>query len=250
MKKSNLFLITLALGTMSCQDKSRQAIDTQDQTETLMENDDTENDWIMLFSGEDLDSWKAFNADDITQWEIEGDALVFTPAEGERSSSENLITKETFSNFELSLEWKISEGGNSGVLWGVQVGPEFSEPYATGPEIQILDNQGHPDAENGPIRQAGALYDLSEPTKDVTNPPGEWNEMVIRIDHEENRGTVRLNGTQINDFPLHGEEWEELVQNSKFSDWENFGKYRRGHIALQDHGDPVSFRNIRIRGLE
>ena len=249
MKKINLFLIALVFGAISCQDKSRQAIDTQDQTETLMENDDTKNDWTVLFNGEDLDNWKAYNAEEITQWKIEGDALVFIPTKGEGSGSENLITKDTYTNFELSMEWKISEGGNSGVMWGVQEGDQFDEPYVTGPEIQILDNQGHPDAKNGPIRQAGALYDLSEPTEDVTNPPGEWNEMVIRIDYEDNRGTVTLNGTQITGFPLRGEEWEELVQNSKFSDWEDFGQHRTGHIALQDHGDRVSFRNIRIREL-
>ena len=249
MRKINLLLITLALGAVSCQDKSRQAIDTQDQTETLMENEDTENDWVMLFNGEDLENWKAYNSEEITQWQIEGDVLTFTPAEGERSGSENLMTKDRYTNFELSLEWKISEGGNSGVIWGVEERDEFNEPYVTGPEIQILDNQNHPDAKNGPIRQAGALYDLSAPTEDVTNPPGEWNEMVLKIDHENNQGTVTLNGTKINDFPLNGEEWEKLVQNSKFSNWENFAQQRSGHIALQDHGDRVSFRNIRIRGL-
>lgn len=250
MKKVNLFLIALALGAVSCQNKSNQAIDTQDQTETLMESEDTENRWTILFDGENLDNWKAYNSDTITQWKIEGDALVFVPAEGERPGSENLITKDQFTNFELALEWKISEGGNSGVMWGVQEDEQYSEPYLTGPEIQILDNERHPDAQNGPIRQAGALYDLSEPTRDATNPAGEWNEMIITINYEENVGTVTLNGTDVNDFPLDGDEWEQMVENSKFSDWENFGEKRTGHIALQDHGDRVSFRNIRIRELD
>ncbi len=253
MKKVNLIMITLALGVMSCKDKSGQAFDTQTEQESehMAETDTTSNnDAVMLFNGEDLAHWKAYNADEITQWNIEDNALVFTPAEGERSGSENLITEETYTNFELSLEWKISEGGNSGIMWGVQEGEEFNEPYLTGPEIQILDNERHPDAKNGPIRQTGALYDLSESTEDATNPAGEWNEMILTINYEENLGTVTLNGTQVNEFPLHGDEWDQMVDKSKFSDWEHFGKERSGHIALQDHGDQVAFRNIKIRELE
>lgn len=251
MKKANLFLISLAVGAMSCQDKSRQAIDTQNQSETQhMADTKKNNDWTSLFNGEDLEGWKAYNSDEVSQWKVKDNALVFTPKEGERSGSENLITEDTYTNFELSMDWKISEGGNSGVMWGVQEGEEFSEPYLTGPEIQILDNERHPDAENGPIRQAGALYDLSKPSEDVTSPAGEWNEMTIRIDHKENQGTVTLNGTQVNQFPLHGEEWDQMVKKSKFSDWENFGQHHTGHIALQDHDDKVSFRNIKIRELE
>ena len=252
MKKVNLMMIFLAVGVMSCKDNSGQAFDTQTEKESeyMADTDTTSNDGTTLFNGEDLSGWKAYNSDEITQWKVEDGALTFVPAEGERSGSENIISEDTYTNFELSLEWKISEGGNSGIMWGVQEGEEFNEPYLTGPEIQILDNERHPDAKNGPIRQSGALYDLSEPTKDVTNPAGEWNEMTITINYEENRGTVTLNGTQVNEFPLHGEEWDQMVEKSKFSDWEHFGKERTGHIALQDHGDKVSFRNIEIRELE
>src|SRR5690606_3501297 len=160
-----------------------------------------------------------------------------------------IITKEKFTNFELSLDWKISEGGNSGIMWGVQEGEKFNEPYLTGPEIQVLDNQKHPDAKNGPKRQAGALYDLVPPSNDVTKPAGEWNQTIIRIDHEANRGTVTLNGTLVTQFPLHGEEWENLVSDSKFRDWDDFGKNKTGHIALQDHDDKVWFKNISIKKL-
>lgn len=251
MKRLNLLLLGIAFGAISCQDATREKEEAEVQAEIDdMENTNEETEWITLFNGRDLENWKAFNADTITQWKVEDDALVFTPAEGERSGSENLITEETFTNFELALDWKISEGGNSGVMWAVQEGEQYDEPYTTGPEIQILDNERHPDAQNGPIRQAGALYDLSEPTEDVTRPAGEWNEMILKINYEENLGTVFLNGQQINEFPLRGEEWEELVENSKFSDWEAFGKSRTGHIALQDHGDKVWYRNIRIRELE
>lgn len=251
MKKVKLFLVALALGAVSCKDSNNQSFtDETYNEEEQMANSETNNDWEVLFNGENLDNWKAYNSDTITQWKVEGDALVFDPAEGERSGSENLITKDQYTNFELALEWRISENGNSGIMWGVQEDEQFNEPYLTGPEIQVLDNQGHPDAQNGPIRQAGALYDLSEPTEDATKPAGEWNEMVITINYDENTGTVTLNGTRVNEFPLHGDEWGNMVKNSKFSDWEHFGKNRTGHIALQDHDDRVAYRNIRIRELE
>ena len=134
-------------------------------------------------------------------------------------------------------------------MWGVKESDSLGEPYLTGPEIQVLDNEKHPDAANGPIRQAGALYDMVPPSEDVTKPVGEWNETVIRINHKENLGSVTMNGTKIVEFALHGEEWDKLKENSKFKDWTEFGKYHSGHIALQDHGDKVWFKNIKIRPL-
>lgn len=246
--KNIILLLAVAIVAIGCKDANPEQQATELGTEKTRKMD-SEKEWISLFNGENLDNWKAYNSDSITQWKVEDNALVFTPAEGENSGSENLITRNTFSNFELALEYKISEGGNSGLMWAVQEEEKFSEPYLTGPEIQILDNQRHPDAKNGPIRQAGALYDLSAPTGDLTKPAGEWNEMVLKINYEENLGMLILNGKQVNKFPLHGKDWEEMVKRSKFSDWAAFGKARSGHIALQDHGDKVRFRNIRIREL-
>lgn len=247
MKKTSLLILAVAFVSISCKDK------TENQEETVKtENisDQEGNDVATLFNGENLDGWKAYNSDEITQWKVEDDAISFSAAEGERSGSENLISEKEYTNFELSLEWKISEGGNSGIMWGVQEDEKFSEPYLTGPEIQILDNQKHPDAQNGPIRQAGALYDMIPASKDVTKPIGEWNNVVIRIDHEANLGSVTLNGEKITEFPVHGEEWDKMVEGSKFNEWEDFGKHRTGHIALQDHDDNVWFRSIQIRELK
>lgn len=248
MKKTSLLLIlSVALVSINCKDKTE---NQGEIVETENMSDQEEQEVTTLFNGENLDGWKAYNSDEITQWTVEDGAIAFSPAEGDRSGSENLITEEEFTNFELSLEWKISEAGNSGIMWGVQEDEKFNEPYLTGPEIQILDNQKHPDAQNGPIRQAGALYDMVPPSKDVTKPVGEWNKVILRIDHETNSGSVTLNGEKITEFPVHGEEWDKMVENSKFEDWEDFGKHRTGHIALQDHDDKVWFRNIQIRELK
>ena len=251
MKKTSVLFMAVACFVLSCKDTDSDRDDddlVQTEEETMQQ--DREPQETAIFNGNSLDGWKAYNSNEITQWSVEDGAIAFSPAEGKRSGTENIISEKAYSNFELSLEWKISEGGNSGIMWGVQENEQFNEPYLTGPEIQILDNKAHPDAKNGPIRQAGALYDMVEPSSDVTKPAGEWNSLVLRIDHKANKGTVTQNGTIITQFPLHGEEWDNLVKNSKFKDWKDFGKYPTGHIALQDHGDKVWYRNIKIKELE
>ena len=135
-------------------------------------------------------------------------------------------------------------------MWGVQELEKYNEPYFTGPEIQVLDNERHPDAKvNGKTHQAGALYDMVAPAKDVTSPVGEWNTYVIRIDRVNNKGSVTHNGVLITEFPVEGEAWNAMVANSKFSTWEDFGKFPEGKIALQDHSDRVAYRNIKIKKL-
>lgn len=201
---------------------------------------------ITLFDGNDLDQWKAFNKDEITKWTVEDGTIAFTPAEGK---GEDLITKEEYRNFELSLEWKISEGGNSGIMWGVQEGEEWGVPYVTGPEIQVLDNGKHPDAKNGADRTANALYDMRPPSEDVTKPVGEWNEIILHIDYDGNEGWVKSNGVLVNEFPLQGEEWDAMIADSKFNGWDGFYANPMGHICLQDHGNDVWYRNIKIKEL-
>jgi len=210
-----------------------------------------ENEWIVLFDGTSLNQWKEFKTDGVSDaWKIEGDALVFTPpVEDEEQKNHDLITRQEFTNFVLTLDWKISEAGNSGVFWGVSEDEKFGAGYQTGPEIQILDNNKHPDAKAGTTHQAGALYDMVAPAKDVTKPIGEWNTMVITVNHEENKGSVTLNGSEIIMFPVANEEWDALVAKSKFAGWDGFGKYTTGKIGLQDHHNVVSFRNIKIKQL-
>ena len=127
--------------------------------------------------------------------------------------------------------------------------PSLKQPYETGPEIQVLDNDKHPDAKNGTSHQAGALYDMVSPNKDVTKPIGEWNTCVIMVNHKTNKGSVMLNGEIMVEFPVNDPEWGVMVAKSKFADWEHFGKYTTGKIGVQDHGDGVAFRNIKIREL-
>ena len=210
-----------------------------------------ESEWEILFDGTSLDKWKEFQNDTVGDvWKIDGDALIYTPpSEGEDNKNHDLVTRDEYTNFVLSLEWKISEAGNSGVFWGVNEDAKYSTGYQTGPEVQILDNDKHPDAKAGTTHQAGALYDMVSPAEDVTKPIGEWNTMVITVNHKDNMGNVILNGTEMVAFPVQGEEWDAMVADSKFAGWEGFGKFTTGKIGLQDHGNVVAFRNIKIKQL-
>lgn len=246
--KKLVFVFVIMLSFTACKNDKKETTMTSSEEEVKKEEQKSENDWEILFDGTSTDHWRGYLSDSIyDEWKIKDGALVFTPS---KQGGKNIITKEKFTNFILSLEWKISEKGNSGIFWGVHEDEKFPEAYQTGPEIQVLDNLGHPDAKvGGKLHQAGALYDMVEPSSDVVKPAGEWNECVIMVDHNTNKGSVTMNGTEIVTFSVHGSAWDNMVANSKFKDWEGFGKYREGHIGLQDHSDIVSYRNIKIKKL-
>lgn len=236
---------------VACKEKETDnSKDTQDVA-VEVEEKTTGNDfgWEILFNGTNYDNWKGYLADEVyDNWTIEDGAMAFTPGD---EGGKNIITKKKYTNFVLSLEWKISEGGNSGIFWGVHEDPKYTEAYQTGPEIQVLDNTKHPDAKIGNgTHSAGALYDMIAPAKDVTKPVGEWNLCVLEVNHKTNLGKVTLNGTELLTFPVNGDKWDRMVANSKFADWEGFGVYPNGHIGLQDHSDKVWFRNIKIKSLD
>jgi len=248
MKKLILGAFTLALDFTSCKEKPKED-DTSMTAEQTMETPSQEGEWVTLFDGTNLDAFKAYNKDTLSsQWSIKGDALVFTPAEG-RHGSENLITKDEYHNFVIDFDWMISQGGNSGFMWAVKEDPKLGEPYLTGPEIQILDDKGHPDAKAGRTHQSGALYDMIA-ASEMANPAGEWNHYEITINYDANQGVINMNGDDVVTFPLSGEGWTKLVENSKFKNWSDFAKSDTGHLAFQDHGHEVSFKNIKIKELK
>ena len=242
MKK--ILITILTLHTISCNETPKKK---GDQTVKI-----SQKEWVTLFDGKSFDGWHQFNETKMSSaWYIVDDAMVFDPSKQmDKKQNNDLVTDMEYTNFELSLEWNIAEGGNSGIFWGVKEGEQYRKPYTTGPEIQVLDNERHPDALANPkFHQAGALYDMVQPTQDVCKPAGEWNHVLLSIDYKSNKGSVALNGVEIVTFPVSGEKWDELVANSKFSDWDHFAKFKTGKIGLQDHGDMVSYRNIKIREL-
>ena len=194
--------------------------------------------WTLLFDGT-LDGWRGYQRDDVPAgWASEGDLLTFTPGP---SRSGDIITAEQFGNFELRLDWRVADAGNSGIFF--RVIEEGRYTYHSGPEMQVLDNAGHRDGRN-PLTSAGSNYGLHAPTRDVTRPVGEWNEARIVVDGASVEHW--LNGERIVAYELWTDEWTAMVAATKFAEWPQYGLARRGHIGLQDHGDPVWFRNIKI----
>ena len=253
MMKNN-YIIFIGILAVSLMGGCKQQAGAQDQAAATAAAEETyapENEWIMLFDGTSFDGWKGYNQRGVPEaWKLEDGAMVLDPPKPRpEGANYNLVTERNFESFVLSLEWRISEAGNSGVFWGVQELDRFGQPYQTGPEIQVLDNDGHPDGKAGTTHQAGALYDMIAPSEDVTRPIGEWNTMVITVDYGKESGSVAMNGTELLTFPLGNAAWDTMVEQSKFKGWEGFGQFHEGKIGLQDHGDPVAFRNIKIKPL-
>tara|TARA_R110002126_G_scaffold27665_14_gene92854 strand:+ start:11159 stop:15043 length:3885 start_codon:yes stop_codon:yes gene_type:complete len=196
----------------------------------------------MLFDGSNLDAWKGFNKGNVpNSWRNENGLLRFLPG-GEGG---DIATKDQFASFELRLDWRVSQGGNSGIMYHST--EDHTYPWETAPEMQILDNARHPDGQN-PMTSAGANYALHAPTVDASRPAGQWNSirLVVRDDHVEHW----LNGQKVVDYTLWNDEWTVLVSKSKFASMPDYGMRKTGHIVLQDHGDVVEFRSIRIREFE
>ncbi len=251
MKKVVLIIFIVAM-TISCKEKAKLPIkekmaDDKAKTETEASFEE----WKMLFDGKSFEGWHEYKKTKVSDnWKIEEGAMVFyPPKERKKGESYNLVSDNEYTDFVLSLEWRISKAGNSGIFWGIKELDELNQPYETGPEIQVLDNDNHPDGKNGESHQAGALYDMVAPLRDVTRPVGEWNLCEISINHKTNTGVVVLNNVEIVQFPVNNPEWSEMVSKSKFADWEHFAKYTTGKIGLQDHGDVVAFRNIKVKEL-
>ncbi|NNL90981.1 MAG: DUF1080 domain-containing protein [Saprospiraceae bacterium] len=205
-----------------------------------------ENGWELLFDGKSLNSFHSYNSDVVNKfWKIEGDAIKFDPQK--KGNGSDLVTNDTYEDFEFQLEWKISNCGNSGIMFNVQERDSLCCPYLTGPEMQILDNTCHPDT-RFVTHRAGDLYDMIETKYTTVNQAGEWNK--IRIVSKEGKVSFWQNGYEVVKFEMHNAKWEEMIENSKFKDWPEFGKYKSGHIVLQDHDDVVWFRNVKIKNLK
>ena len=195
--------------------------------------------WRLLFDGTSVTGWRGFKTTaPPAGWKAVDGALSRVGPGGD------LMSDEEFGDFELQLEWKISRNGNSGIMFHVTTAG--AAPYETGPEMQVLDNAGHEDGKD-PKTSAGSNYALHPPVRDVTKPVGEWNQvrLIVRGPHVEHW----MNGVKLLEYELWSPDWEARVKASKFNAWSGYGRARRGHLVLQDHGDAVAYRNIRIKPL-
>lgn len=201
--------------------------------------------WRLLFDGKTAGEWRNYGRQRLSdKWQVKDGALVLAGKGGG-----DIVTRDEFDSYELVLDYNISRGGNSGLMFHVQE-VKGKPPYDSGPEVQIQDNANGHDPQ-----LSGWLYQLYQPPTDektgkpldATKPVGEWNELRLVLDGP--KGTVSMNGVKYYDFEMWTEDWGRRVAKSKFGKWENFAKAKKGHICLQDHGDEVAFRNIKIRPI-
>ncbi len=201
--------------------------------------------WQLLFDGKSADQWRTYGKPTLSdKWQVKDGALTLTGGGGG-----DIVTREPYESFELVLEYKIGTGGNSGLMFHVVEVPG-KPPYDSGPEVQIQDNAGGHDPQ-----LAGWLYQFYKPAADpktgkpldATKPAGEWNELRFKLDGPA--GEVSMNGVKYYSFEMGSADWKEKLAKSKFATWANFAKAKTGHLCLQDHGDVVAFRGIKVKPL-
>lgn len=219
------------------------------QTPNTLTKKEKREGWKLLFDGKTTQGWHTYLRDTVgSKWQVRDGALVFDPSQPQ-SGGGDIVTNDVYENYELTLEWKISKGGNSGVIFDVQEDPKYNATYLTGPEMQVLDNI---DAEDNKKQShlAGCLYDLAgDASVSKPNPVGEWNK--VKLIQNKGHLTMWLNGIQTYDGQIGSPEWNQLVAKSKFRNKEfaDFAKVAKGKIALQQHPGSSEWRNIKIRLL-
>lgn len=286
--KKILFIAPIALALMaSCgQKQAAEATDAEAQNDsvaapayTVLDKEQVDltafpkdaDGYYVIFDGKEMKGWRGYGRDTIPgRWTVEDGAIKFNGAgggEAQTGDGGDIIFANKLKNFELELEWKISQGGNSGIFYLAQEvvtkndkGEDQLEPiYISAPEYQVLDNANHPDAKLGVDgnRQSASLYDMIPAKPQNQNPAGEWNKAKILV----YQGTVvhSQNGENVVEYHLWTPQWTQLLQNSKFSEekWplafellNNLGgENHEGYIGLQDHGNDVWYRNIRVKPL-
>jgi len=195
--------------------------------------------WRLLFDGTSINQWRGFKSKGVPDgWKVVDGAITRVGQAGD------LITIDEFPNFELTLQWKIWPAGNSGIMY--RVTEDGDQTYMSGPEMQVLDDARHADGKSR-LTSAGADYGIYPSPEGIVKPAGQWNDvrLVVNGNHVEHW----LNGTKVVEYELGSPDWVTRVDSSKFKAWPQYGRSTTGHIALQDHGDSVAFRGIKIREL-
>ena len=201
--------------------------------------------WTLLFDGTTTTGWHSFQRTSVAPgWTASNATLQLDPKSPD--SGGDIVTDGEYENYELSIDWNIAEEGNSGIILLVNEDKQYDATYLTGPEYQLLDDKKADDNKKA-SHLAASLYDIIAPAKEVEKPAGEWNHTVIRLKNGEL--TFWLNGVQTVKTHLWDANWTDLVAQSKFKTWKGFASYHKGHIALQNHGYHIEFRNIKIREL-
>ncbi len=238
--KKIFFILALAGAVLSCEQKPN----------TLTSKEKADG-WVLLFDGQTLNGWRDFNGTSLTgPWEVQ-DGTIWTDGEGDDGNG-YIVTDREFANFDLKWEWKIARGGNSGLIYHVVEGPQFNVPYITGPEYQIIDDDNWEEVNGYPLepwQRCAVDYAMFVPDFEtrILKPAGEWNQSEIIFDN--GHVTYLLNGKVTVEFDAWTPDWFARKNAGKWSHAPEYGLSRTGHISIQDHGYPASFRNIKIKEL-
>jgi 3-keto-disaccharide hydrolase len=205
--------------------------------------------WELLFDGTSLNGWHGYNGQSLAAWTVEDCALQTVGTEGNYGSDKraDLVTDREFTSFEVSVDWKTSKGGNSGIMYSVVEDEKYDAPWKTGPEYQLIDDVGFPEKLEE-WQKAGADYAMHLPNvRKQLRPVGEWNNsrIVVNGTHVEHW----LNGKKILEFERWTPEWKKLRDRGKWKDAPDYGLAKTGRIALQDHGSVFGFRNVKVRTI-
>jgi hypothetical protein len=241
--------IALLLGMISCSPAGQSTSGTNTAHNVLTEAQKKDG-WELMFDGTTKNGWHSYNnKTDGSAWKVADGTLFMEPFNADSTRNRNagdIISAGEYENFHFKIDWKVSPKGNSGIIFYAQEDPKYRYSYYTGPEMQVLDNNGHPDAKIIKHR-AGDLYDLISASPETVRPAGEWNTAEIIA----NKGSLEffLNGTKVVSTTMWDDNWRNMIANSKFKTLSDFGTFRKGRICIQDHGDKVWFRNIMIKRL-
>ncbi|MBZ4037464.1 DUF1080 domain-containing protein [Flavobacterium sp. 17A] len=199
-----------------------------------------------LFDGKTTKGWHSYGKTSAGEgWKVENGVLYFDPEAAKNGQGGDLVTDVEFENFHLKLDWKVAPNANSGIIFYInEDAKKYPNTYRTGLEMQVLDNDGHPDGKITKHR-AGDLYDLIQSKSEPVKKVGEWN--TAEIISKKGKLTLILNGVVVVETTLWDENFKKLIAGSKFADWQGFGTFKKGKIGLQDHGDKVWYRNIMIK---
>ena len=240
MKHTIIFLLLIVVAA-SCANQEKTA---NQKSQNQLCQEETADGWRLLFDGETTNGWRNFKGSGIGDgWQVIDGNLVTLGKGGDIGG--DIITNEQFEDFELSVDWAISEGGNSGILFNVLEG-DYPAVYATGPEYQLIDDEGYSQKLED-WQKSGANYAMHNAGNVTLKPVGEFNTSRIKV--KDGHVIHWLNGKKVLEYDLWTDDWKEHVQNSKWKDYPQYGLARKGHISLQDHGSVVKFRNIKIRDL-
>ena len=254
MKKIVFFAVCCSI--LSCKknealsDESKQTIEKEVVADNTLTSEEKEEGWSLLFDGKTIEGWHKYGTDSIGKaWVVNENSIhldVSDKKDWQAANGGDIISENEYADFHLKLDWKVSPGGNSGIIFYVHEDPKkYEYPWMTGPEMQVLDNAAHPDAKIEKHR-AGDLYDLIT-AKETVKPAGEWNH--AEIISSKGKLEFYLNNEKVLETAIWDDNWKKMIAASKFKEFPGFGTYQTGKLCLQDHGDKVWFKNIKIRKM-